>query len=144
MPIAQTLFTPQVMLLIIVNMSLTGVVKKEDFANNDFGKILNLLINKILGLLKSIVKYVKDKVLELLLKLFMRKVTPLLVKYMGALERERLEYWINVLLSALACLPSLPIINIRRGKIGGIDDVDYADIIPGNTLLSTPETTNPC
>lgn len=144
MPIAQTLFTPQVMLLIIVNMSLTGVVKKEDFANNDFGKILNLLINKILGLMKSIVKYVKDKVLELLLKLFMSKVTPLLVKYMGALERERLEYWINVLLSALACLPTLPVINIRRGKIGGIDDVDYADIIPGNTLLSTPETTNPC
>ena len=150
MPIVQSLFTPQVMLLIIVNMHLTGVVKIDEFANNDFGKILNLLLNKILGLMKSIIKFIKDMIIELLLKLLMKKLTPLLIKYMEALEKERLEYWINILMSALACLPTLPIFNIKRAKIGGIDEVDYADyadyadIVPKNAQTSTPESMLPC
>lgn len=143
MPIVQSLFTPQVMLLLVINMNLTGVVKIDESLNNDMGKIMNLLINKIMGLLKSIIKYIKDMIVELLLKLLMSKLMPLLAKYMGALAKERLEYWLTLLAAAIACLPTIPLFNIKRTKTGGIDEVNYADIIStGQT--ETPESKSPC
>ena len=57
---------------------------------------------------------------------------------MGALQLEKIEYWINVLLSALECLPRLNL----NSKVGGIDDVNYADIV--NTTINTPESTTQC
>mgnify|MGYP003300287212 CR=1 FL=1 len=143
MPIVQALFTPQVMLLIVINMSLTGVVKINDFANNDLGLIMNLILNKILGLLKSIVKFIKDLIIELLLKLLFSKLIPLLNKYMGALMKERLEYWLMLLTAAINCLPAIPLFNIKRKRIGGIDEVNYADIINTGTT-TTPESSAFC
>lgn len=149
MPIIESLFTPQVMLLIVINMSLMGIVKIEDFLNNDMSKIMNLIFNKILGLTKAIVKYVKDAILDLLMKLFLKEVTPLLIKYAGALTIEKLEYWLNLLTEALKCLPKLPRFSISLGKSYykqpefSNDIVNYADILYKGQL-ETPESSLPC
>lgn len=147
MPIIESIFTPQVMLLIIINMSLMGVVKDEDFLGNDMSKIMNMIFNKILGLTKAIVKYVKDAILELLMKLFLEKVSPLLLKYAGALTKEKLEYWLYLLTSALKCLPNLPSFNFGKnyGKKFEFsnDVVNYADIL-FKEPINIPESALPC
>ena len=113
-----------------------GVTKKPDFLGEDYGKILNLLLNKLLGLTKAIVLFIKDKIIELLFKFFYEKVLPILIKYKLLLILERLEYWLMILKAAVECLP---LYKFKRKKIiGQIDDVDYADIINDQT---TPEST---
>ena len=147
MPIMESLFTPQLMLLMAINMGLTGMVKIDDFLNNDMSLIMNLIFNKILGLTKSIIKYVKDAIIELLLKLFMEKITPLLIKYTGALYKEKLEYWLELLKAALKCLPKLPQFDFgnryKKNNEFSNDIVDYADIIYKEPL-SMPDSSLPC
>ena len=139
MPILQSIFTPQVLLLLIINYELMGLTKLSDFANNDFGLILNLLMNKIFGLVKSIILFIKDKIIELLLTFLIEKILPLLIKYELILLMENLVAWIELLKAAISCLPML---KFKRNKITGtIDEVDYADIINEQNI---PELVNPC
>lgn len=141
LPIVESIFTPQVLLLLMINFQLMGVTKLEDFMGQDYSMVLNLLLNKILGLVKSIVVFIKNKILELLLKLFYDNVLPLLAKWQMAEIMERLEYWINILTAAIACLPTF---KFKRSKIiSGIDNVDYADIIKEDEQ-TTPESTSSC
>lgn len=139
MPILMSIFTPQVLLLLYINFELMGIAKMGDFWGNDYTKILNLLMNKIFGLVKSILLFIKDKIVELLLMFFYKVVLPLLIKYELLLLLERLTYWLTILRAAINCLPRF---KFKRNKpIGYLDSVDYADII---TTQDTPEATNNC
>jgi hypothetical protein len=139
MPILLSIFTPQLLLLIYMNFDLMGITKVDDLFNQDFTKILNLLMNKIFGLLKSIIIFVKDKIVELLLIFLLSKILPLLLKYQLILMLERIEYWLKILKAAIACLP---LFKFKFNKVlGSIDNVDYADIISSQ---DTPESTSSC
>jgi hypothetical protein len=122
-----------------MNFDLMGITKVDDLFNQDFTKILNLLMNKIFGLLKSIIIFVKDKIVELLLIFLLSKILPLLLKYQLILMLERIEYWLKILKAAIACLP---LFKFKFNKVlGSIDNVDYADIISSQ---DTPESTSSC
>lgn len=139
MPILLSIFTPQVLLLLYMNFELMGLTKIEDFIGQDFTKILNLLMNKIFGLLKSIIIFIKDKIVELLLRFFYEKILSLLLQYELILLLERITYWLEILKAALSCVP---LFKFKRNKVlGSIDEVNYADII--NTQ-DTPESTSTC
>lgn len=139
MPILMSIFTPQVLLLLYINFELMGIAKMKDFWGNDYTKILNLLMNKIFGLVKSILLFIKDKIVELLLMFFYKVVLQILIKYELLLLLERLTYWLTILKAAINCLPRF---KFRRNKpIGYLDNVDYADI---TTTQDTPEITNNC
>jgi hypothetical protein len=139
MPILLSVFTPQILLLIYMNFDLMGITKIEDLFNQDFTKILNLLMNKIFGLLKSIIIFIKDKIVELLLTFLLSKILPLLLKYQLILMLERIDYWLKTLKAAIACLP---LFKFKFNKVlGSIDNVDYADIIASQ---DTPESTANC
>jgi hypothetical protein len=140
MPIIESLFTPQVMLLMMVNFELLGITNIDEALGQDFTKIINLLINKIIGLAKSIIKFIKDKIIEMLIDLFKEKVLPLLRDYMLMLYLEHITNWLVILLSAVKCLPLL-LPNFRRREIGYIEEVDYADIVQPE---SVPESQNEC
>lgn len=141
MPILLSIFTPQVLLLIYLNFSLMGVVRLDEFAGNDFGVILNLLMNKIFGIVKSIIITIKDMIVGLLLKFFYQEILPILIKYELIILLERITYWLTILKAALNCLPRF---KFQRNKIiGAIDNVDYADIIIENNQ-DTPESTATC
>ena len=141
MPILLSIFTPQVLLLIYLNFMLTGVTRLDSFAGNDFGIILNLLMNKIFGLVKSIIIAIKNMIVGLLLKFFFQEIMPLLIKYEMIILLERITYWLTILKAALNCLPRF---KFQRSKvIGAIDNVDYADIIVENNQ-DTPESTATC
>ena len=116
-------------------MSLSGAVKMNEFGKNDFGALLNLILNKIMGLIKSIIKFVKEKVAEMLFQFILKEIMPLIVKWMAALKIEELKNWLNILIAAVKCLPTM---DIKLPKLGGIDDVNYADIIDTGST-TTPE-----
>ena len=142
MPIMQAIFTPQVMLIIIINFELMGITKMKDFLNNDYGTILNLLLNKILSLAKSVVLFIKDKIVELLLRLFYEVVMPLLIKYEIILILEALNYWLAILQAAIACLPTF---RLQRTRIiESIADVNYADIVDTSEQTALPESSSSC
>lgn len=139
MPLLMSIFTPQVMLLLYMNFELMGITKIDTFNGQDFTKIINLIMNKIFGLLKSIILFIKDKIVELLLTLFYEKILPTLMKYQAILVLESITFWIAILKDAISCLPRF---KFKRNKvIGAIDSVDYADIIPSQ---GTPESTSSC
>lgn len=139
MPILMSIFTPQVLLILYINLNLMGIVKIDESLGQDFTKIMNVLMNKIFGLLKSIIIFIKDKIVELLLIYLYEKLLPLLIKYELILLLERIEYWLTILKAALNCLPKFKFkIN---NAIGSIDAVDYADIV---STQNTPESTATC
>ena len=139
MPLLMSIFTPQVMLLLYMNFELMGITKIDSFNGQDFTKIINLIMNKIFGLLKSIILFIKDKIVEVLLTLFYEKILPTLMKYQAILLLESITFWIAILKDAISCVPRF---KFKRNKvIGAIDSVDYADIIPSQ---DTPESTSSC
>ena len=139
MPLLMSIFTPQVMLLLYMNFELMGITKMDSFNGQDFTKIINLIMNKIFGLIKSIILFIKDKIVELLLTLFYEKILPTLMKYQAILLLESITFWIAILKDAISCIPRF---KFKRNKvIGAIDSVDYADIIPSQ---DTPESTSSC
>jgi hypothetical protein len=142
-PIMESLFTPQIMLLFQMNFNLTGMVKTEDTLGEDLGKFLNLLINKLLGLMKSIIIYVKEKLVALLIILFKVKLEPLLIKWLGIQTIEMLNAWRQLLSEAAECLRQFKFGGNRNKTKAEIDDVDYADIIVDDTQ-NTPESTSTC
>lgn len=142
-PIMESLFTPQIMLLFQMNFNLTGMVKTEDTLGEDLGKFLNLLINKLLGLMKSIIIYVKEKLVALLIILFKVKLEPLLIKWLGIQTIEMLKAWRQLLSEAAECLRQFKFGGNRNKTKAEIDDVDYADIIVDDTQ-NTPESTSTC
>jgi hypothetical protein len=134
-----SIFTPQVLLLLYLNFELMGITKISDFMGQDFTKILNFIMNKIFGLLKSIILFIKDKIVELLLNLFYEKILPLIIKSEMLILLERITYWLTILEAAVKCVP---LFKLRRNKvIGAIEDVNYADIISSQ---DTPESTSSC
>ena len=139
MPILLSIFTPQVLLLLYINFDLMGITRSDEVMGQDMGKILNVLMNKIFGLLKSIILAIKDKIVELLLILFYKTIAPLMLKFTLILLRERVIDWLIILRAALNCLPRFKF--TKNKIIGAIDNVDYADII--NTQ-NTPESTTNC
>ena len=139
MPLLMSIFTPQVMLLLYMNFELMGITKIDTFNGQDFTKIINLIMNKIFGLLKSIILFIKDKIVELLLILLYEKILPTLMQYQAILLLERITFWLAILKDAISCVP---LFKFKRNKvIGAIDSVDYADIIPSQ---DTPESTSSC
>lgn len=138
-PIAMAIFRPQVLLLIYFNLKLMGLIRIDSILTQDLGTILNFLLTKIISLIKSIILWVKDKILELLLNLLFDALLPLLFKQEFILMMERIEDWINILKAAIECIPlykfTLP------KYIGSIDEVNYADIINNQ---NTPENTALC
>ena len=139
MPLLMSIFTPQVMLLLYMNFELMGVTKMSNFNGQDFTKIINLIMNKIFGLLKSIILFIKDKIVELLLTLFYEKILKTLMQYQAILLLESITFWMAILKDAISCIPRF---KFKRNKIiGAIEDVNYADIIPSQ---DSPESTSSC
>jgi hypothetical protein len=138
MPILKSIFTPQVLLLIYINFELTGITNMKDALNGqNFTIIINLLLNKIFGLLKSVFLLIKDKIVEILLMLFYEKILVTLTNFEFLLLLERIRDWMAILEAALKCLPIFKLNFKQRKIISAIDEVNYADI---TDTQSTPES----
>lgn len=139
MPIIESLFTPQVFLLILINFDIMGVTTKESLFHEDLTTIADLIINKIFSLIKSIIRFIMDKIKEILLRMVYRYLLPKIATYELLLILERLDDWIRLLKDVATCVPFFNF-SIRK-SLGRIDEVNYADII---TQQSLPEANSNC
>ena len=139
-PIVKSIFSPKVMFLFIVNFDIMGMIKIDDIKT--YNDIMKLFYRKMMGAILSIIKYIKDKIIVFLLKLFKEKIEPLLDRIKILLAEERLEQWKQLLIEAAQCVGTLPYINFSWNKqLTQIDDVRYADITQEQI---TPELTKEC
>lgn len=137
LPIAKSLFTPQVMLLFAINLKELGLVSFDNKNTSD-NDIFNFIVNKIMAMVTSIIKFIIDKLIEIMLKFLRDKILPTINNYILLNNLERYEYWISLLSEAVS---SCALINISGNKYGGIDEVNYADIVEEKT---EPNNTNQC
>ena len=132
-PIVKSLLTPQVMLLFVINLEAVGMLN----INGDFDKIFELIFKKILSLFVGLARYIRDKIIEFLLKLFKERMQPMLVQWSAILVSENINDWIRLLLEAIQCIPKF---NIKT-DLTEIDNVQYADIVKTQDI---PESSQTC
>lgn len=124
MPLLKAVLTPKVMLLFVINFQLMGLVNIEDVET--LQDVMKVFYRKIISSFVSIVTYIKDKIIEHLLNLFYKTISPILFQYILKLINERLQYWIKLLEEAKNCL-ALFLGYGNRGQ-NQLDEVNYADI----------------
>lgn len=132
-PIVKSLLTPQVMLLFVINLETVGMLNID----GDFDKIYELIFKKILSLFVGLARYIRDKIVEFLLKLFKERIQPMLVQWSAILVSENINDWIRLLLEAIQCIPRF---NIKT-DLTEIDNVQYADIVKTQDI---PESSQTC
>lgn len=138
-PIVKAIFSPQLVLLILINFHMMGIVSLDDLFGTNQSAIIRLLTNKIFALVRSIISYIKDELVRILLEFFVEVILPTIEEYQLLKLKESLDAWIDLLLEAVSYIPLLSF--RRRTTISSIDDVNYADII---NEQKTPETTGGC
>ena len=122
MPLAKALLSPKVMLLFIINFEIMGMININDIKSID--DIMNLFIKKIISIIISLVKYVRDKIIEFLYKLFVQTIRPIIIKWGVIILAEKLADWIALLEEAISRIPLFSFATTQTA----IDDVNYADI----------------
>ena len=132
-PIVKSLLTPQVMLLFVINLEAVGMLNID----SNFDKIFELIFKKILSLFVGLARYIRDKIIEFLLKLFKERMQPMLVQWSAILVSENINDWIRLLLEAIQCIPRF---NIKT-DLTEIDNVQYADIVKTQDI---PESSQTC
>ena len=132
-PIVKSLLTPQVMLLFVINLEAVGMLNID----GNFDKIFELIFKKILSLFVGLARYIRDKIIEFLLKLFKERMQPMLVQWSAILVSENINDWIRLLLEAIQCIPRF---NIKT-NLTEIDNVQYADIVKTQDI---PESSQTC
>lgn len=138
-PMAKSLLTPQVMLLFMINFQVLGVVNFKNKMSND--EIMSFLMNKMMAIIISLVKYVKDKLIELIIKMFKTKIKEFLAKLVKLLFQEFYEEWLALLVEGIAACALIKFDFGSKKINSSIDDVDYADIVPEQNV---PESGSAC
>lgn len=123
--------SPKVAILYSINSAIMGgdadnIKSWEDFMKN----FQNVLI--------SIIKKVKDIIVEELLKFVMEQIQPLLELLISKLVLETLQYYKELIEQLIVdCIPTIPMINFGTSNTT-IDNVNYADI----TVEDNPNNEN--
>ena len=139
MPIVKSVLTPQVMLLFIINFKELGLINLKEIKNSD--DILAFLIQKMLGVIVGIVRYVKDMFVNMILDFVKEKLLPLIVQVKVLRIKEMMEAWLLLLAEAINMYLGFKKLFGAKKIIQSIDEVDYADITP---VESVPQSGNSC
>ena len=137
-PLIKPLFSPKVITLFLINTYVMG--NPLEIGN----KIINFETLKpfLNNILVSVIKQIKDIILEMIYSFIIEKITPLLTIFSLRLVLEQIEAYRELILNLMEALLKIRI-NGNNGT--QIDDVRYADIDP---LLEeqkkTPISQNNC
>jgi hypothetical protein len=145
MPFVESIFTPQVMLYVMINMKVLGLIDEDSLkdVNNAFDSpIMRFIIVKQLSIIKSLINFVTDLILQIMLNLAIKTLTVTIYRWIGITTLEKINDWLALLTSAYKCLPTFKI--SRKTIKDGPDDIVYADIIDNGEELDQPESTNKC
>lgn len=134
--IVQSLLSPKLLMVIVVNQSMMGGGKWEKF---NFSNLFKALQDIIVG----IVKEVKDLIIDKLWKLVATRLGPLITITSDEIVKEQLDSYADVLREIMKYAPYIFHFIGGQRQDTKIDDVDYADIdIPSENNQDTPNTNN--
>lgn len=134
--IVQSLLSPKLLMVIVVNQSMMGGGKWEKF---NFSNLFKALQDIIVG----IVKEVKDLIIDKLWKLVATRLDPLITITSDEIVKEQLDSYADVLREIMKYAPYVFHFIGGQRQDTKIDDVDYADIdIPSENNQDTPNTNN--
>lgn len=134
--IVQSLLSPKLLMVIVVNQSMMGGGKWEKF---NFSNLFKALQDIIVG----IVKEVRDLIIDKLWKLVATRLDPLITITSDEIVKEQLDSYADVLREIMKYAPYVFHFIGGQRQDTKIDDVDYADIdIPSENNQDTPNTNN--
>lgn len=126
MPFVNAVLSPKVLLLFVINLQAMGLV--NGFNDNSMNKVMSFIFGKIFSLIFGVIRLLKDMIVQLLIWILKKWVTPFMIKVRAYLLLEKTRAWLTILMEALTCLPNFGM------RLGMIDDVTYADIIPTQAI----------
>ena len=128
-PFVRALLSPQVMLLFCINLDVMGLINLKDLGRGDFDLLNDFIFRKLSGIIKKLIIQVKDMIILYLLDIVKKEIKKLVDEIIILLLLEQLNDYIRLLTQIMECIRLFGI-----GKtITGIDEVNYADIIPEKT-----------
>ena len=127
-PFVRAILSPQVMLLFCINLDVMGLVNLKDLSRGDMDAVADFIFRKLAGIIKKLVIQIKNAIVLYLFELVKRAIKKLIDEIVVLLLLEQLNDYIRLLNQIMEA--------IRKGlfsigkSINGIDEVNYADIIP--------------
>lgn len=134
-PLVKSLLTPKVMLLFMINFEVMGLIKIDDIKS--FNDIYKIFIRKILATILSLIQYIKDRIVLFLIKLFLKKVEPLILQFVQLMLNEDMQHWLTLLEEARR---GISLFNFNQNVLTEIDDVNYADITQTGDIPESAQT----
>ena len=125
------------MLLFLIDFHVIGLINLNDIQSLD--GVMDLIVKKMIAIIISLVKYIKDKIVVFLLDLYYKYIEPMLIIWGIKVLTEKLQAWLDLLEEAIRCLPFFDFSNYK--VLTEIDDVNYADITQEQNI---PESENKC
>lgn len=125
-PFVRALLSPQIMLLFCVNLDVMGLINLNELGRKDYSLVSDFIFRKLAGIIKQLIKQIKNAIVLYLLDLVRKEIKKLVDEVIILILLEQLNDYIRLLNQIMECL--------RKFSIGitvsGIDEVNYADIIP--------------
>lgn len=138
-PIVQSVLSPQVMLLFVIDFHILGIVDFSKMDSLDINTTMSFIMKKMFNMVASLIHCVKDKIVQFIMKAVFKEIDENKRKYMIVVMKEKLEMARRLIEEAIACLPGFDFSKNR--VLGQIDDVTYADITKQQLI---PEADNKC
>lgn len=125
-PFVRALLSPQIMLLFCINLDVMGLVNLEDIGKKDMDLVSDFIFRKLSAIIKKLIIQIKDAIVLYLLEIVKKEIKKLIDEIIILVLLEQLNDYIRLLNQIMECIRMFGI-----GKtITGIDEVNYADIIP--------------
>ena len=125
-PFVRAILSPQIMLLFCINLDVMGLINLKDLGRRDMDLISDFIFRKLAGIIKKLTLQIKDAIVLHLFEIIKKEIKKLMDEICIIILLEQLNDYIRLLNQIMEC--------IRRFGIGktinGIDEVNYADIIP--------------
>ena len=134
--IVNSILTPKLLMLLEVNQKIMGGTW-EKFTMADLLKAMRSII-------VGIVKEVRDLILQELLKLVIKQLTPIIQKLAAMLLREQVDNYANAIMDVIRNCPFIWFSFGNQDLETKLDTVDYADIDASHTKEGEQPTTNNC
>lgn len=125
-PFVRALLSPQIMLLFCINLDVMGLINLNDLGKKDMDLVSDFIFRKLAGIIKKLIIQIKDAIVLYLLEIVKKEIKKLIDEIIILMLLEQLNDYIRLLNQIMECIRKFGI-----GKtISGIDEVNYADIIP--------------
>jgi hypothetical protein len=127
-PFVRALLSPQVMLLFCINLDVMGLVNLKDLSRGDMDAVADFIFRKLSGIIKKLIIQIKNAIILYLFELVKKAIKKLIDEIVVLILLEQLNDYIRLLNQIMEAI-RLGIFSIGL-SINGIDEVNYADIIP--------------